>query len=101
MILNEMVGELPQLYELPSKEVRALGFLSQKNSGWVVTFLPKASWVERSLEYNTPLWHGKKKGPKRSRNRNHSSHLLRSKPGEPSGCFMMWILKGVERYCKQ
>mmetsp|Transcript_119661 Transcript_119661/g.168381 ORF Transcript_119661/g.168381 Transcript_119661/m.168381 type:complete len:477 (+) Transcript_119661:105-1535(+) len=32
MILNEMVGELPQLYELPSKE---------------------ASWVERSLEYNT------------------------------------------------
>lgn len=32
MILKEMVSELPQLYELPSKE---------------------ASWVERSLEYNT------------------------------------------------
>mmetsp|Transcript_106572 Transcript_106572/g.254444 ORF Transcript_106572/g.254444 Transcript_106572/m.254444 type:complete len:498 (-) Transcript_106572:39-1532(-) len=32
MVLQEMVGELPGLYELPSKE---------------------ASWVERSLEYNT------------------------------------------------
>ena len=28
------------------------------------TSLPKASWVERSLEYNTPLWHQNKKGPK-------------------------------------
>ena len=51
--------------------------------------MPKASWVERSLEYNTPLWHRNKKRSKRSLSKSFIQ-ILKSKPVEVvdvSWCF--------------